>query len=209
MVKVVSKPPLAGAWLNGNLHWYGGGKRVAVITPTLGAFAKKTVEWASKNRTKKGSGPYSILWEESEAKASASFLSKIALQDVNDIPSIITLLTDAGDFRVSRDICDWMDKQRRTRAKINFSKDEIKYAIEQCFARRRMAGKGYGSGWSGMTVHGAKNREFENVVVLWPAAISGSDDQKRRLLYNAVTRAKDRCLVLVEAQESLNQAPFA
>lgn len=36
--------------------------------------------------------------------------------------------------------------------------------------------------------------------------IGGSDDQKRRLLYNAVTRAKERCLVLVQAQASLGQA---
>ncbi|CAN7723805.1 ATP-binding domain-containing protein [Variovorax sp. LjRoot130] len=60
-----------------------------------------------------------------------------------------------------------------------------------------------------MTVHGAKNREFDDVIVLWPAAIGGSDDQKRRLLYNAVTRAKERCLVLVQAQSSRGQAPFA
>lgn len=60
-----------------------------------------------------------------------------------------------------------------------------------------------------MTVHGAKNREFDNVIVLWPAAITGSEDQKRRLLYNAVTRAKERCLVLVQAKTSLGEAPFA
>lgn len=60
-----------------------------------------------------------------------------------------------------------------------------------------------------MTVHGAKNREFENVILLWPAAVVGSDDQKRRLLYNAVTRAKVRCLVLVQASAQLVQPPFA
>lgn len=59
-----------------------------------------------------------------------------------------------------------------------------------------------------MTVHGAKNREFDNVIVLWPAAVTGSDDWKRRLLYNAITRAKMRCLVLVQAKSSLARAPF-
>ena len=208
-IELTAKPPLAGAWLNGNLCWYGGGKSVAVITPTVGAFSTATVAWAAQNKTTKGAGPYSILWEESEAKAAMSFLDKIALRDMNDIPSMIALLTAAGDFRATQDLSDWMDTQRRTRSKTAFSKHEIEKAIEQGFAQRRRVRKGEGSGWRGMTVHGAKNREFDNVIVLWPAATGGSDDQKRRLLYNAVTRAKERCLVLVQAKANLVQAPFA
>ncbi len=201
-------PPLAGSWLSANLCWYGGGKSVAVITPTLRGFAEATVSWTAQNRTNKGAGPYAISWEDSEAKAASSFLAKIALQDVNDIPSVLALLTAAGDFRATRDAADWMDMQRRARAKTTFSRDEIEKVIEQGFARRRRSRKGDSSGWNGMTVHGAKNREFDNVVVLWPAAIGGSADQKRRLLYNAVTRAKLRCLVLIQAKASLAQAPF-
>lgn len=209
MVTLTSKPPLAGAWLNGNLQWYGGGKSVAVITPTLGGFARAALTWAAQNRTKKGSGPYSIQWEESEANAATSFLEKIALQDVNSIASVLDLLTAQGDFRATRDLADWMDRQRRVRAKTIFSKGEIEQAVKQGFVQRRRAQKSDERGWRGMTVHGAKNREFDNVILLWPAAIGGSDDQKRRLLYNAVTRAKERCLVLVQAQASLGRAPFA
>jgi superfamily I DNA/RNA helicase len=58
-------------------------------------------------------------------------------------------------------------------------------------------------------VHGAKNREFDNVVVLWPAAIGGDDEQRRRLLYNAVTRAKSRCLIVVQSKAALAMPPFA
>ena len=209
MVTLTSKPPLAGAWLNGNLQWYGGGKSVAVITPTLGGFARSALTWAAQNKTKKGSGPYSIHWEESEANATTSFLEKIALQDVNSIASVLDLLTAQGDFRAARDLADWMDRQRRARAKTIFSKGEIEQAVKQGFVQRRRAQKSDERGWRGMTVHGAKNREFDNVILLWPAAIGGSDDQKRRLLYNAVTRAKERCLVLVQAQASLGRAPFA
>lgn len=209
MVASTPTPPLAGSWLSGALHWYGGGKSVAVITPTLREFAQATVTWTAQNRTRKGSGPYTILWEESEAKAAGGFLDRIVFQDVNDIPSVLALLTAAGDFRVTRDAADWMDRQRRARGKTTFSKDEIEKAIELGFAQRRRARKNDSGGWRGMTVHGAKNREFDNVVVLWPAATGGSDDQKRRLLYNAVTRAKQRCLVLVQAKANLGQVPFA
>lgn len=49
-----------------------------------------------------------------------------------------------------------------------------------------------------LTVHGAKNREFDHVFVFWSYKSSGwSVEQQRRLLYNAVTRARCDCTVLV------------
>lgn len=47
------------------------------------------------------------------------------------------------------------------------------------------------------TVHGAKNREFDNVFVLWTFKVPPDQSQQRRLLYNAVTRAKKNCMILV------------
>jgi DNA helicase IV len=55
----------------------------------------------------------------------------------------------------------------------------------------------------------AKNREFDGVVVLWPYAVGGDAEQKRRLLYNAVTRAKRWCLVLLQGAQLRRQPPFA
>lgn len=45
------------------------------------------------------------------------------------------------------------------------------------------------------TVHGSKNREFDNVFVLWPYEAPPGDELRRRLLYNAITRAKSNCMV--------------
>lgn len=208
-IGLTPKAQLAGAWILGNLRWYGRGKSVAVITPTIGAFANTAVTWAANNKTAKGAGPYSVLWEEPEATAANSLIAGIALKEANDIPSVVALLSGTGDPRAARDVYEWMDVQRRARSKQTFTKEEIVKAIEQSFAQRRRVRRTEERGWRGMTVHGAKNREFDNVIVLWPAATHGSDDQKRRLLYNAVTRAKERCLVLVQAKVHLNQAPFA
>jgi superfamily I DNA/RNA helicase len=47
------------------------------------------------------------------------------------------------------------------------------------------------------TVHGAKNREFDNVFVVWTYKLPPDKDQQRRLLYNAVTRARSNCIILV------------
>lgn len=47
------------------------------------------------------------------------------------------------------------------------------------------------------TVHGAKNREFDNVIILWPYTVPSDSEQKRRLLYNAITRSRQNCMLLV------------
>lgn len=59
-----------------------------------------------------------------------------------------------------------------------------------------------------MTVHQAKNREFDSVIVLWPYEIAGSSERLRRLLYNAVTRAKRQALVIVQNPRRLSGPPF-
>ena len=46
------------------------------------------------------------------------------------------------------------------------------------------------------TVHGAKNREFDHVFVVWGYRLQQSLEQQRRLLYNAVTRARTSCVIL-------------
>ncbi|HBB16115.1 MAG TPA: hypothetical protein DCZ97_03615 [Syntrophus sp. (in: bacteria)] len=62
-----------------------------------------------------------------------------------------------------------------------------------------------------MTVHQAKNREFDSVIVLWPLQIQGSSERHRRLLYNAVTRAKKQVIVIVQdpKKDRLGKPPFA
>lgn len=208
VVAQTSTAPLAGAWINSNLSWYGGGKRVAIITPTHGAFSRAALAWASANKNKKGAGPYSVAWEQSEANAASEYLATIQLAGKADGPSIAAVLAAAGDARTARDVTEWLENQRRTRAKVEFTRDEVVKLIEQSFSRRRQSRRSDVRGWKGMTVHGAKNREFDNVIVLWPAAVGGSDDQKRRLLYNAVTRAKERCIVLVQASAHIDRPPF-
>lgn len=60
-----------------------------------------------------------------------------------------------------------------------------------------------------ITIHGAKNQQFENVVVLWAHGVPGTNEQKRRLLYNAITRAERQCTIFVRGANLLQSAPFA
>jgi hypothetical protein len=47
------------------------------------------------------------------------------------------------------------------------------------------------------TVHGAKNREFDNVIIIWPYTVPSDAERQKRLLYNAITRSKKNCMLLV------------
>jgi superfamily I DNA/RNA helicase len=59
--------------------------------------------------------------------------------------------------------------------------------------------------YEALSVHGAKNREFDNVYVLWDCnkMTALSDEQKRRWLYNAITRAKRNCELIAIGKKSL------
>jgi hypothetical protein len=59
-----------------------------------------------------------------------------------------------------------------------------------------------------MSIHQAKNREFDRVVVLWPYEVSGSDERKRRLAYNTITRARHEVHVIVQNKARVGQSPF-
>lgn len=52
------------------------------------------------------------------------------------------------------------------------------------------------------TIHAAKNREFDHVFVLWNYLVIGTEEKKRRLLYNAITRAKISCTLLVQRRDT-------
>lgn len=53
-----------------------------------------------------------------------------------------------------------------------------------------------------LTVHGAKNREFDDVFILWPQYTLPSQEMYlRKLMYNAITRAKRKVVVIAQGQE--------
>lgn len=208
-VVLASNVALAGTFLANAVGWYGQGKSVSIITPTDGTYARRVVEWVSLHKTNQGCGPVSVHWEQNETKAAEQLVAKLALKDANQPVEVEAAARNSGNLRLATDLADWMDSQRRCLGKVSFSKKEIEETILRLYSDLRKGRFDSRRGPRAMTVHGAKNREFDQVVVLWPAAAHGSEDQKRRLLYNAVTRAKERVLVLVQAKKSLLGAPFA
>jgi superfamily I DNA/RNA helicase len=207
-IKSAFNVPLAGTFLANELGWYGGRRSVAVITPSGGQFATGVVDWVTQRTTKQSNGPFSIRWERSEDKMQGEYLEKLALDRDMSAIEAKTAIENAGDQRVLSDVGDYLDRQRRAKGRNLFTAGEIEAVIRQSFVNRRRFGSDNVRGFRAMTVHGAKNREFDNVIVLWPAAITGDAEHRRRLLYNATTRAKSRCLVLVQSRDALARPPF-
>lgn len=208
-IKLTPTAPLAGTFLANELGWYSRGRSVAIITPTVRGFAADVVTWVSGRTTNKGNGPYAIEWEQSERDTANELVGRLVLGDVATLAAAGAAIEVCGNPYVTHAVAGWLDIQRRARGRTNVTRTEIEAFIRQALSLQRRTPTRSGTGFRAMSVHGAKNREFDNVIVLWPAAIVGNDDQKRRLLYNAITRAKRRCLVLVQTKGQMRTAPFA
>jgi hypothetical protein len=207
-VNFTPKPAMAGGFLNTYIAGLRGSS-VAVITPSIKSFAEGVVAWTSQRTNSKGRGPYPIVWEQAETKRAEAVMDRIVLPADATCSQALAAMEEVGDRALVREVASWLDRLGRTRNKPIITREVLAERLQIICANQRRFQRPIDRGLIAMSVHGAKNREFENVVVLWPAAVAGDDDQKRRLLYNAITRAKSACLVLVQLQKQLGQPPFA
>ena len=201
-------PALAASYVSNGIGWNRGGNRVAIITPTMGQFAHGILTWVATRTTGRGNGPYNIILEESETKLADTFVDDLALPDQATLAEAFALMAEKP-APIAQDFVRWLEKQRRTKGRTHVLREEMEDTIRHSFSNQRRLSSRDGPGIRALTVHGAKNREFDLVIVLWPAAIRGNDEQQRRLLYNAVTRAKHQCLVLVQLPRAMILPPFS
>ncbi len=219
-VQGVPKAPLAG----GTVSWFikscrKGGSSVAVISPTgpaKSAFARNVVDWVSTKtaKTSRGpatAGPYSIDWEAIDEDRRRALTSDLALPDDHDAQVLVPELEAKAREARALDVADWLRRLRCVAGRQRVVVSEVTDQIERVVSRRRAFGRADSKRRIATTVHQAKNREFDFVVVLWPLAIVPDPEMQQRLLYNAVTRAVGRVVVLVEDPKGnrLSQRPFA
>jgi superfamily I DNA/RNA helicase len=86
----------------------------------------------------------------------------------------------------------------KARGHVNSQEPYMQFVVNSFIQSRRFV-ESRPMKFEATTVHGAKNREFDYVYVVWDTNLCSnySDEQKRRLLYNAITRAKKSCVVVV------------
>jgi len=202
--------PLATTLLANAIAWRQGGD-VAVITPALqGGFAASVITRLAQGPCgKQQNGPYIVHWEgndRDEAQAIIAGLDLAADAPAAAACAALRAMPRTGPVRAT---LSWVENQFHACGRANFSRAEIEAVIERQVSLRRQHGGGASHQLAAMTVQQAKNREFEGVVVIWPYQVGGDAEHKRRLLYNAITRAKRWCNVIVQGQNILAAAPFA
>ncbi len=208
-IRLAPSPALAGASLSNRIGWYRRGGTVAILTPTAGRYAKGAVEWATLHQTGRNQGPHRIRWEQAEKEVVEELLGRLTLTERCSLMEANEEIGKLGVRSIVTAMREWLAIQQRAVGRQEVDPSEIENLLRRVVSHGRRFARGEAGGLLAMTVHGAKNREFDGVVVLWPHEMGGDDEAKRRLLYNAVTRAKRWCLVLVEGERLLRKPPFA
>jgi hypothetical protein len=98
---------------------------------------------------------------------------------------------------------------RRAHGRLEWSRNEVVELLGRKASVHRAYSYTTFRGVPVMSIHGAKNRQFKNVILLWGPGVRGSPEYQRRLLYNAISRAEEQCTVFVRTRALLNAPPFA
>jgi hypothetical protein len=212
--KIVPTPGLpnnlAATYAANAIAWRKGGN-VAVLTPSRrGGFADGVVKRVGAGPVgKRQNGPYKIEWESSDEQEGAALLGKLALGDRCTAEDALAAIHPYRHEPAIRTLREWIIRQRCTRGPQYLTGTDLQHELGRTLSLRRRYGQRAQGQFTAMTIQQAKNQEFDHVIVLWPYTVPRDEDQRRRLLYNAITRAKRSCLVLVQAQDTLQLPPFA
>jgi superfamily I DNA/RNA helicase len=186
---------------------------VTILTPdaksTIIRAALSTVhtrQWTRKNGTT--FGPYSHKWDRHDTEVADALLSEIDFPESVSYTELQAILSPlAGHAAISQAVSR-MDRLRRVQGLTEFTAAQVVDFVRESARNRSRLGFRKHRGHLAMTIQRAKNREFPNVIVLWPRTVTGSPEHLRRLLYNAITRAQNHCTVIVLGQNRLNAPPF-
>jgi hypothetical protein len=202
--------PLAATLLANAIAWRQGGD-VAVITPALqGGFAQSVVARVVQGPCgQQQNGPYSIRWEGTDRDETQLIVGALQISAAPTAAEACAALRALPPSGPAKAALSWVHNQIHAVGRVGFAREEIEAVIARNVALRRQHGGGGSYQFNAMTVQQAKNREFDGVVVIWPYQVGGDIEHKRRLLYNAVTRAKRWCNVIAQSQNILGAAPFA
>lgn len=201
--------PLAATMLSNAIGWHPHTGNVAVITPSRTSYVQHVIERSSTTASAQGNGPYPIQWESSDQNEAALIAGDLNLDLTVSSATAIAALRQLAPSGPVRQTIAWIERQRDTLGRTGFTRLEIEGMILRYVTLRRQYGGEGGHRYKAMTVHQAKNREFDGVVVLWPFQVPKDTEQRRRLLYNAVTRARRWCTLILQAQAIRDAPPFA
>jgi superfamily I DNA/RNA helicase len=198
----------AAACVSSAIAW-NGGKEIAIITPARGDFASSIVEQVRTERQgSKQTGPFEIKWEGSDESVVDETLAMLKLPDEGNTEVMLQALS-VSSMHPAVGLCHAsLSRHRSLTGCKAFDRGLVREYLTAAFSRHRRFGSRHGPRVKAMTVHQAKNREFEGVIILWPFTATGVAEHKRRLLYNAITRAQRWCTIVLQSRDFLSTPPF-
>jgi superfamily I DNA/RNA helicase len=183
-----------------------------VISPvgTRSAFVRRVVERVNKEPPLGKQwrvGPFKLPWEVAQDEMVERTCRDLGLSDNVEERVRVENLSFEGHGHTSG-VRSWLSRQRRLFGRHDFSVAEMRAVVREIVHQGRSHSRLDERRLAAMTVHQAKNREFDRVIVLWPYEVSGHDERKRRLAYNAITRARHEVHVVVQSEARVLQSPF-
>ncbi len=154
-------------------------------------------------------GPYPHTWDRHDDEEADALLADVVLPQNASCADLLALLTPLAGHAAIAQTISRMDRLRRAHGQVAFTAAQVTEFVRDSVRNRSRLGFRQQRGHLAMTIQRAKNREFPNVIVLWPHTATGDAAYLRRLLYNGITRAQIHCTVIVLGQNRLQSPPFA
>jgi hypothetical protein len=199
----------AAAAIASTLQFSKHAKSIAIITPALlGGYAEGLIGLVgSKPCGAKKYGPFNIVWDSSQSTGIGE-VEALAIEQSSSTDEVLLVLESVSQSNLRASIVRWVRRQRDVSGRERLEWCEVVDRARRLVSLQRAHTHRSDFGRRAMTVHQAKNREFEGVIVIWPHTVGGDDEAKRRLLYNAITRAKKWCVVITQGEGALRKVPF-
>jgi superfamily I DNA/RNA helicase len=186
----------------------------AILTPDAGnAIIRAALNTVQTKQYKRDNGatfgPYRHEWDHHDEEEADALLAEIPLPELANYPDLRVILMPLAGHSAIAQALSRMDRLRRVQGQTGFAAGQVREFVHEFVRNRSRLGFRPHRGHLAMTIQRAKNREFANVIVLWPHSVTGSPEHLRRLFYNAITRAQNHCTVIVLGQGRLRAPPFA
>lgn len=184
---------------------------LSAARPGTSKWVDTVIEFVTtKQYGKQKAGPVPIKWETTADILTETTIAELGIAEGNgQIGAAAVIALPRGP--VATQLKRWVEHQRRVLGRNEFGAAEVRAHVKRLVQQVRSFGSPPHGARRAMTIHQAKNREFPVVIVLWPFRVVGDVVLARRWLYNAITRAKRRAIVIVEdpKQQRIGTPPFA
>lgn len=222
-IKFVQSKDLAAFTILSNMQWYDRmgcfGRSVAIISPvgpSGDTFVHQTLERIRFPMERKGSKPYKLNSMSYFQEGHKNVTVQNILESFKEWASIEVVTHEQLDLWKFDDHLGF--KYSVNRAKRLMKLRNVNYITKNEFIGLLSSGIHFvntylfkkGDTRIFLTIHGAKNREFDDVFILWPKyTLPKGDLYLRKLLYNAITRAKRKVVIIVQgSSERSGECPL-